>query len=79
MSTTRRLAGILAADVAGYCEDEEGTLAALRSVRRELGDPKITEHWVRIEVPEGLPQGRVAETVRQHSNPQDPLRTPAPH
>jgi TolB-like protein/class 3 adenylate cyclase/Flp pilus assembly protein TadD len=48
----RRLAAILAADVAGYSrlmgEDEEGTLAALRAVRRELGDPKITEHRGRI-------------------------------
>ena len=48
----RRLAAILAADVAGYSrlmgEDEEGTLAALRAVRRELGDPKITEHCGRI-------------------------------
>ena len=41
----RRLAAILAADVAGYSRlmeaDEEGTLAALRAIRRELGDPKI--------------------------------------
>jgi TolB-like protein/class 3 adenylate cyclase len=48
----RRLAAILAADVAGYSrlmgEDEEGTLAALRAIRRELGDPKITEHRGRI-------------------------------
>ena len=29
-------------------EDEEGTLAALRRVRRELGDPKILEHRGRI-------------------------------
>jgi class 3 adenylate cyclase len=46
------LAAILAADVAGYSrlmgEDEEGTLAALRAVRRELGDPKIDEHRGRI-------------------------------
>jgi class 3 adenylate cyclase len=39
----RRLAAILAADVAGYSrlmgEDEEGTLAALKAIRRELGDP----------------------------------------
>ena len=44
----RRLAAILAVDVAGYSrlmgEDEEGTLAALRAVRRELCDPKIAEH-----------------------------------
>jgi adenylate cyclase len=48
----RRLAAILAADVAGYSrlmgEDEEGTLAALRAIRRELADPKIAEHKGRI-------------------------------
>ena len=52
MSTTRRLAAVLAADVAGYSgligADEEGTLAALRTIRRELGDPKIAEHHGRI-------------------------------
>jgi len=52
MSQTRRLAAILAADVAGYSRlmgaDEEGTLAALRAVRGELGDPKIAEHRGRI-------------------------------
>ena len=44
----RRLAAILAADVAGYSRlmgaDEEGTLAALKELRRELADPKIKEH-----------------------------------
>jgi TolB-like protein/class 3 adenylate cyclase len=48
----RRLAAILAVDVAGYSrlmgEDEEGTLAALRTVRRELADPKIAAHRGRI-------------------------------
>src|SRR5262245_28770613 len=48
----RRLAAILAADVAGYSrlmgENEEGTLAALKAIRRELGDPKIAEHRGRI-------------------------------
>ena len=48
----RRLAAILAADVAGYSRlmeaDEEGTLTALRAIRRELGDPKIAEHRGRI-------------------------------
>src|SRR4030081_2790517 len=52
MSSTRRLAAILAADVAGYSrlmgEDEEGTLAALKAIRRELSDPKIKEHRGRI-------------------------------
>ena len=28
--------------------DEEGTLAALKAIRRELSDPKITEHRGRI-------------------------------
>jgi adenylate cyclase len=49
---TRRLAAILAADVAGYSRlmgaDEEGTLQRLRAHRRELVDPKITEHRGRI-------------------------------
>ena len=48
----RRLAAILAADVAGYSRlmgvDEEGTLAALKAYRRELVDPKIAEHRGRI-------------------------------
>ena len=48
----RRLAAILAADVAGYSrlmeEDEEGTHAALTALRRELTDPKIKEHRGRI-------------------------------
>ena len=48
----RRLAAILAADVAGYSRlmgaDEEGTLASLRAHRREFLDPKIAEHRGRI-------------------------------
>ena len=48
----RRLAAILAADVAGYSRlmgiDEEGTLAALKACRRELTDPKIAEHRGRV-------------------------------
>jgi TolB-like protein/class 3 adenylate cyclase len=48
----RRLAAILAADVAGYSRliglDEEGTLAALRSLRRELIDPGIAAHRGRV-------------------------------
>ena len=49
---TRRLAAILAADVAGYSRlmgaDEEGTLNRLKAHRRELVDPKIREHHGRI-------------------------------
>ena len=48
----RRLAAILAADVAGYSRlmeaDEEGSLAALQAMRRELADPKIAEQRGRI-------------------------------
>jgi adenylate cyclase len=48
----RRLAAILAADVAAYSrlmgQDEAGTLKRLRGHRRELIDPKIAEHKGRI-------------------------------
>jgi len=44
----RRLAAILAADIAGYSRlmsaDEEGTLVSLKAHRREVIDPKIAEH-----------------------------------
>jgi TolB-like protein/class 3 adenylate cyclase len=50
--TERRLAAVLAADVAGYSRligaDEEGTLDRLRAIRTELIDPKIAEHRGRI-------------------------------
>jgi adenylate cyclase len=52
MTTTRRLAAILAADVAGYSRligaDEGGTLERLKALRRELLDPKIAEHRGRL-------------------------------
>ena len=48
----RRLAAILAADVVGYSrlmgEDEAGTLERLKSLRRELVQPKIAEGRGRI-------------------------------
>jgi len=48
----RRLAAILAADVAGYSRlmgaNEEGTLAQLKSVRKALVDPTIAAHRGRI-------------------------------
>jgi adenylate cyclase len=48
----RRLAAILAADVVGYSrlmgEDEEGTLVALKTLQRELIDPKVKEHCGRL-------------------------------
>ena len=52
MSQTRRLAAILAADVAGYSRlmgaDEEGTHERLKAHLRELVEPKIAEHRGRI-------------------------------
>ncbi len=48
----RRLAAILAADVAGYSRlmglDEAGTLARLNALRRDLIDPRVREHKGRI-------------------------------
>jgi len=48
----RRLAAILAADVAGYSRlmgrEEAGTLARLKALRRELIDPMVAEHRGRI-------------------------------
>ena len=52
MASTRRLAAILAADVAGYSRlmgaDEEGTHERLKAHRVELIDPKIRQHQGRI-------------------------------
>jgi adenylate cyclase len=48
----RRLAAIWAGDIAGYSRlmgvDDEGTLRQLKAHRKELVDPKITEHRGRI-------------------------------
>ena len=48
----RRLAAVMAADVAGYSRlmgaDEEGTLGNLKALRRTVVDPKIVEHRGRI-------------------------------
>jgi len=52
MTATRRLAAILAADVAGYSRlmglDEQGTLTKLKVIRSELIDPQIAAHHGRI-------------------------------
>jgi TolB-like protein/class 3 adenylate cyclase len=65
MSTTRRLAAILAADVAGYSRligtDEPGTLARLKTIRSELIDPSIASHNGRIVKTTG--DGLLAEFV----------------
>jgi len=51
MNTTRRLAAILAADIAGYSRlmgaDEVGTVRALRE-HRSAADPLIAQHGGRI-------------------------------
>src|SRR6266446_6220865 len=48
----RRLAAVLAADVAGYSRligvDEEGTLDRIRSIRADVIDPKIAAHHGRL-------------------------------
>ena len=69
MTTTRRRAAILTADVTGYSRlmgaDEEGTLERLKALRRELLDPKIAEHRGRIvkTTGDGLPFPRCPLTV----------------
>jgi class 3 adenylate cyclase len=72
MASPRRLAAILAADVVGYSrltgEDEEGTLAALKTLWRDLSDPKIKEHHGRIVKTTGdgllVEFGSVVDAVR---------------
>src|SRR4029077_14910483 len=52
MAETRKLAAILAADIAGYSRlaaaDEERTLARLRALRSDLIDPSIALHHGRV-------------------------------
>jgi adenylate cyclase len=68
----RRLAAILAADVAGYSRltgaDEEGTIARLKTLRRELIDPTIDTHGGRVVKTTGdgilIEFGSVVDAVR---------------
>jgi hypothetical protein len=52
MAETRKLAAILAADVAGFSKlagsDEERTLARMRALRSDLFDPTIALHRGRV-------------------------------
>ena len=61
-TATRRLAAILAADVAGYSRlievDEEGTLERLKAHLRQLLNPKIEEH-----------RGHVVKNTGSHMTP----------
>ena len=65
MPSTRRLAAILAADVAGYSRlmgaDEEGTHERLKAHLGQLVEPKIAEHRGRIVKNTG--EGFLAEFV----------------
>ena len=67
----RRLAAIWAGDIAGYSRlmgvDEEGTLRQLKAHRKELVDPKITEHRGRIVKTTG--DGMLVEFVSVWSMP----------
>src|SRR5580704_14743806 len=68
----RKLVAILAADIVGYSRlvglDEEGTLARLKALRRELIDPTIAEHHGRIVKTTGdgllVEFGSVVDAVR---------------
>ncbi|HYM31932.1 MAG TPA: adenylate/guanylate cyclase domain-containing protein [Candidatus Cybelea sp.] len=72
MSAPRKLAAILAADVAGYSRltgiDEEGTLSRLRELRREAIDPAISRHHGRLVKTTGdgmlVEFGSVVDAVR---------------
>jgi adenylate cyclase len=78
----RKLAAILAADVAGYSRlmgaDEEGTLERLKAHRRELIDPKIAEHHGRIVKTTGdgmlVDFGSVVDAVRCAVEVQEHMR-----
>ena len=52
MNETRKIAAILVADVVGFSRlagaDEDGTLANLRALRRDLTDPAVTAHHGRL-------------------------------
>ena len=66
----RRLAAILAADVVGYSrlmgEDEAGTHARLKALRKDFIDPKIAEYRGRIGQAHGRRRaGRVRERGRR--------------
>jgi len=66
----RRIAVVLCADVVGYSRlmgrDEEGTLAALNAVRRDIVDPKIADHRGRtVRRPSVRGFSTVAVTVKK--------------
>jgi adenylate cyclase len=68
----RRLAAILAADVAGYSRlmgpDEEGTLARLKGIRSGLVDPTIAAHRFGIAKSQRLTRKSGQLAVAIHSS-----------
>ncbi len=56
-NTSRRLAAIMACDIAGYSRlmevDEDGTYARVKRIERDLLDPTIAEHHGRLVNPAG--------------------------
>src|SRR6516225_5311846 len=71
MASTRRLAAIFAADVAGYSRlmgaDEEGTHERLRAHLRELVEPKIKEHRGRTVMAPSTPNARNSSLLTRHA------------
>ena len=82
MTATRRLAAILAADVVGYSRligvDEEGTLAALKSLRRDVTDRKIEEYHGRVVTTTGdgvlIEFANLGNTMPPFRRPEDGTR-----
>jgi len=82
-TATRRLAAILAADVAGYSRlmgaDEEGTHERFKAHLLELIDPKIREHHGRIVKTTGdgvlAEFASVVDAVRCAGEIQESMRT----
>ncbi|MCZ6887356.1 MAG: hypothetical protein O7H39_02590 [Gammaproteobacteria bacterium] len=74
----RRLAAILAADVVGYSrlmgEDEAGTLAQFKTLRKDLLDAKTAEHNGRVVTDENG-AGSTVRTYSQRSPEASNLRT----
>ena len=85
MAVQRRLAAILAADVAGYSrlmgEDEEGTLATLTAHLKKHIEPCIDEHRGRVVKTTGdgllAEFASVVDAVRTAAEVHRPPRRPA--
>ena len=71
MSQTRRLAAILAADVAGYSHpigaDETGTLQAFKLMRAQLFEPMVARHNGRLGQGSSGLEGEACSTLPMSS------------